>query len=106
MAYTILEEDIETYILFGIAPVYFIVLSIIQNRYLKSLKKIENKYLKQDVKKNALARIKKLKRTTPLYLLTGAVVHSIAYIILAGSDFRYGYFISIGFFYLIFTAIM
>ena len=106
MPYTILEEDIETYILFGIAPVYLIVLSIIQNRHLKSLKKIENKYIKPEVKKNALALIKKLKKTTPLYLLIGAAVHSITYLIFAGSAFRYGYFISIGFFYLMFAAIM
>ena len=106
MEYTILEEDIETYILFGIAPIYFIVLSVIQNKHLKSLKKIENKYIKPEVKKNALVLIRRLKRMTPLYLLIGAVVHSMAYLIFAGSVFRYGYFISIGFFYLIFIAIM
>lgn len=106
MAYTILEEDIETYVLFGIAPVYFVLLSVIQSKYLKHLKKIENKYIKPEVKKNSVVLIKRLKRITPFYLLIGAMVHSIAYLIFAGSVFRYGYFISIVFFYLIFVAIM
>ena len=106
MEYTLLEEDIETYILFGIAPVYFIILSVIQSKYLKNLKKIENKHVKSDVKRIALERIKRLKRIAPAYLLIGAALHSIAYLIFAGSVFRYGYFISIGIFYLIFAAIM
>ena len=106
MEYSLLEEDIETFILFSIAPVYIIVLSVIQNKYLKSLKKIENKYVKSDAKKNAIALIKKLKKMTPLYLLIGAAVHLIVYLIFAGSVFRYGYFVSIGFFYLIFLTFM
>lgn len=106
MTFTILEEDIETYILFGIAPVYFVVLSFIQSKHLENLKKIEKQNIKPEVKKNALVLIRRLKRMTPFYLLIGAMVHSLVYLIFAGSFFRYGYFISIGFFYIIFVVIM
>ena len=68
MANTILQEDIETYILFGIAPVYFIVLSIIQNQYLKSLEQIENKYIKPDVKEGILSNQKVKKDDLSLFI--------------------------------------
>ena len=106
MAFNILEEDIETFVLFAIAPVYFVILSVIQNKHLKNLKKIENKYIKKEVKKSSLNTIRRLKKRTPLYLLIGAAVHLIGYLIFVGPDFRYGYFISIVFFYAIFWLIM
>lgn len=106
MTYALLEEDIETYILFAVLPVYFVILSVIQSFHLKGLKRIENKYTKTEAKTAAHQHIRKLKMTTPFYLLIGATIHTIVYFIFAGEVFRYGYLISIGIFYLIFALIM
>lgn len=105
MEYALLKEDIETYILFGIAPAYFILLSIIQSRYLTYLKQVENKLNKKEFRETALHKIKKLKKKAPFILCIGAVIHTVSYLIFAFSAIRAGYFISIGLFYILFLTI-
>lgn len=101
----LLEEDIETYVLFGIAPIYFIILSFLQAHYLKHLKCIEHRYTKASAKARSYTRIKRLKRTTPLYLLIGGILHTLAYLFFT-EEIRNGYFLSIFIFYCIFAAVM
>ena len=106
MTFHLLQEDIETYILFGIAPVYFTLMSLIQNRHLKFLRLIEHRSANREVKLNAHEQIRKLKRKTPLVLVFGAGIHVLVYAILMHSAFRWTYLISIGIFYFAFLSIM
>ena len=54
----------------------------------------------------SIERIKRLRCITPLYILTGLIVHVIIYLIFSGFVFRYGYLLSMGIFYMLFVAIM
>lgn len=106
MSFSLLQEDIETYVLFAAVPVYLTLIGILQSKHIKQLKKIQHPYIKKEVKQQSIERIKRLRCITPLYILTGLIVHVIIYLIFAGSVFRYGYLLSIVIFYLLFVAIM
>jgi hypothetical protein len=101
----ILEEDFETYILFAVFPVYFVLLSIIQSRFLKHLNYLRSKQANIELKKRSLMAIKKLKGYSFLILFVGAMIHAIVYFILCYEQLRNGYFMSVLLFYFIFLII-
>lgn len=102
---SLLEEDIETYILFAVSPVYFVLLSIIQSRFLKHLNSYKSKLADIELKEHSKTAIKKLKRNSFLILFVGAIMHAMTYIVFFLDQLRGGYFISILFFYFIFLLI-
>lgn len=102
---SLLKEDIETYILFAVSPIYFILLSIIQSRFLKHLNSLKRKLADIELKEHSKTAIKKLKRYSFLILFAGAIMHAMIYITFSFHQLREGYFISILFFYFIFLLI-
>lgn len=105
MSFTFLKEEIETITLFASAPVYFTIVGILQSKNLKFLEKLKNKKDTIEEKKFLLKRLKKMKFLTPVYMLIGAFFHILIYLFFGMIDFRYGYLISIGIMYFIYTLI-
>lgn len=104
MEYTFLKEEIESILLFATAPVYLIILSILQSKNLKLLDRLKNKKLVEDQKRTVLANLTRLKWRTLFYLLPGLILHQIGYLVFVDS-IRGGYFISMVIMYLIYAGI-
>jgi hypothetical protein len=50
MSFSLLHEDIETYVLFAAVPVYLTLIGVLQSKHIKQLKKIQHPYIKKEVK--------------------------------------------------------
>ena len=105
MTFTFLQYAIESILLFATAPIYVVIIGMLQSKNLSILEKVRSKKMDPETKREALKKLKKLKFLTPLYLLIGFIIHVIAYLIFGIEEFRYGYLISIGIVYVFFTLI-
>ena len=103
MAFTFLQEEIESLLLFVTAPIYLTIIGILQSRNLKALKIITQKRKSDSEKSAALQKIKKLKHLTPVLMLIGLSFHFLIYIIFSFDQIRNGYFISMIIMYLIYV---
>ena len=105
MTFTFLQEEIESILLFATAPVYLIIVGMLQSRNLKVLKEGKRKGLSDLEKSQLRKRLRKLKLLTPFLMLIGIAVHIIAYLLFAYEDIRLGYFVSICIMYVLYVLI-
>jgi len=105
MTFTFLQEEIESILLFATAPVYLVIVGMLQSKNLKILDKLKHKKTSKGEKTVLLKRLKKMKRVTPLLMLIGIVIHLILYLIFTSPSIRPGYFISIFIMYVIYVLI-
>jgi len=105
MTFTFLQEEIESILLFATAPVYLVIVGMLQSKNLKILDKLKDKKTSKGEKTVLLKRLKKMKRVTPLLMLIGIVIHLILYLIFTSPSIRPGYFISIFIMYVIYVLI-
>jgi len=105
MTFTFLQEEIESILLFATAPVYLVIVGMLQSKNLKILDKLKDKKTSKGEKTILLKRLKKMKRVTPLLMLIGIVIHLILYLIFTSPSIRPGYFISIFIMYVIYVLI-
>lgn len=105
MTFTFLQEEIESILLFATAPVYLVIVGMLQSKNLKILDKLKDKKTSKGEKTVLLKRLKKMKRVTPLLMLIGIIIHLILYLIFTSPSIRPGYFISIFIMYVIYVLI-
>jgi len=105
MAFTFLQEEIESILVVATAPIYITIVGVLQSKNLKILKRLKSKKTTDKEKMLLAKRIQKLKALVPLLMLIGAAIHIVAYLIFASDDFRTGYFISICIMYVIYVLI-
>lgn len=105
MTFTFLQEEFESLLLFATAPVYFIIIGILQSKNLKILKELKRKSTGDTVKSKLTKDLRKLKRLIPVFMLIGITIHLAAYICFVNDEFRSGYFISMIIIYVIYVLI-
>ena len=105
MAFTFLQEEIESILLFATAPAYLAILIILQSRNLKLLEKLKQKGTSDLEKIDSIRRLKKLKFLTPALMLLGFLLHLILYLSICSQEIRPDYFISISIMYVVYVIV-